>query len=196
MCPSPGAKINGGKMQKKKTSNLWKMIFLSIISVIAFTLTSYFIVSYLRKEAKRTLPPEDIVTTTPNVKSISFEKLYDTSMGFIKEKKNILVSDQKSLEDLWKEITPTGGDNPLPKVDFAKEIVAVVALGEYSNCKTLDINQIYEKEGKDIVQFTVTGVKDGCACTLNISYPVEVVKFTKTSDSIEFEEKSASLDCK
>ncbi len=85
----------------------------------------------------------------------------------------------------------------LPKIDFTKETVALVALGMKNNGGyQLKVDNITQDQNNLTIHFTETTPNAKCNYTMAIVFPYEFIVFTKTSKKVVFKSNSAVGECK
>ncbi|OGS44098.1 MAG: hypothetical protein A2539_00815 [Elusimicrobia bacterium RIFOXYD2_FULL_34_15] len=101
----------------------------------------------------------------------------DTTSG-IKEKKSLIIKTQQEWQKLWKE--HTDGLESIPEVDFNKNIVIGVFMGEQrTGGYGIQISQIEESQDTIYIQTIETVPASGSGVTKQLTQPYHIVVVTK-----------------
>ena len=127
-----------------------------------------------------------------------------TDMSGIWEARRMVISDREAWLDVWKRIhspDPTHGPYsnlpPLPEIDFAREMLIVVALGSRpTGSYGIIVDGAYEREKQlEIVVRSMSPGK-GCFTTQAFTQPVDIVRLVKTKLPVVFRETEIVNECK
>jgi hypothetical protein len=123
---------------------------------------------------------------------LSFNQIDMNSQSGVKQKKTIVVKDQNAWKTLWKEHATQGED--LPQIDFTKNMVVGVFLGEKpSACYSIRDVQIW-KVGTQI-NVTHTNILPGSLvkCAFSIVTPAILIEVPLSEDYVEFNDIDAYI---
>ncbi len=120
-----------------------------------------------------------------------------TNSGF-KAKLNQVIKTQEKFKKVWNKIDVNfTKKEALPKIDFNKQMLAFVALGEQtSGGYAVKINSVTENKKNIIID--VTEIKPGktCITTSVMTYPYQLLTLEKTSKSVQFNWIKKVYECK
>ncbi len=110
----------------------------------------------------------------------------------------LVVRSEAGWRDAWATIHRTLVPQPaLPAVDFARETVLVVALGERSSGGyDIVVDSVYDmgSELQAVVRRTSPGA--GCLVTGALTQPVDAVRIPATTKSVRFVDRDEVRDCR
>jgi len=107
-----------------------------------------------------------------------------------------VVTDEQEFRVLWEQIFTNSPPQALPAVNFSREAVIVVGLGGRSDgAERLQIDAILDDGSGLEVLSTTTIAGKGCAVTLSLTAPVEVVRIAATRRPITFTMRTRTRDC-
>jgi len=120
-----------------------------------------------------------------NSKPIAFEVIESGTQGGTSEEMNLIAKTEADFKYIWdlthRSIEPK---LPQPPVDFSKEIVACVMMGERtSSGYKVEARSIIEK--KDSIIIDIFYNESGGMLTV-MTYPYQIIKFPKTIKKIVF----------
>jgi hypothetical protein len=119
------------------------------------------------------------------VQLLSATALDATSNSGVRDMRNVVVKDKDTWAKLWVE--HAGKSRPLPDVDFGKQMVIGVFLGNRANgCYATRIDTISTDGKKIAVRHTDSVPGPGVLCTLNIPSPAELVAVGRSDLPVEF----------
>lgn len=124
-------------------------------------------------------------------------ELQSGNNGGFKEKSNQIISDQKEFSKIWDQaFVNYMNKESAPEVDFTKNIVLLIALGEKtSGGHTIKVNSIVESNENTIVNILETCPGKGCMTTESITYSYQIVQIEKPNKPIQFSTIEKIIDC-
>ena len=118
-----------------------------------------------------------------------------TSSGFTGPEQ-LVLRDQAAWRAAWARVHQEPGAPALPSVDFTREMVVVLALGERSSGGHQVRFDAIAVSGNDaVVRYTVTEPDPSCMTTQAITAPVDVVRVPRVSGTVRFEPRTVREDC-
>lgn len=133
-----------------------------------------------------------------NSGSVAFRTLDKNTNSGMQEPKQEVFTNEKDFEKAW-NIAWSNFEEPitLPKIDFTKETVALVALGMKNNGGyQLKVDNITQDQNNLTIHFTETTPNAKCSYTMAIVFPYEFIVFAKTSKKVVFKSNSTVGECK
>jgi hypothetical protein len=107
----------------------------------------------------------------------------------------VVIRDQEAWLKLWKEFSH-GQATPAPEIDFSREMLIVVAMGQASTGGfSIMVDGVYERDNKLEVVVKSEGPGRNCMTTQALTQPVDIVRVPKSDRSVVFREVSVSHDC-
>lgn len=107
----------------------------------------------------------------------------------------LVLRDPPAWQAAWTRLHE-GAAPPLPAVDFARDMVVLLALGERSSGGYQIRFDALERRGADAtVQYTVTTPGPGCMTTRAITSPVDVVRVPRVAGSVRFAARTVRTPC-
>ena len=144
-----------------------------------------------------------VVTYGTNTSSLRNSGLID--------KERVVVRERATWEVVWKRIlkgapsfsmSPSGeivpNDPPAPEIDFAKEMLLVVMMGQQPT-SGYSISVDSAKEFADRVEAEVVSVSPNrkqCILLMMVTSPIDIVRLPKTDKTVVFHETEVIRDCK
>jgi hypothetical protein len=108
-----------------------------------------------------------------------------TSNSGVRDMRNVVVKDKDTWARLWAE--HAGMSRTLPEVDFGKQMVIGVFLGNRANgCYATRIDTVSTDGKKISVRHTDSVPGPGVLCTLNVPSPAELVAVGRSDLPVEF----------
>ena len=109
----------------------------------------------------------------------------------------VVIRDHHAWRELWKEIVSRQQPTPpLPEIDFSREMLVVVAMGELNTGGYLImVDGVYEKEKKLEVVVKSTSPGKKCMLTQAFTQPVDIVRLQKSDHQVVFRETTVRNDC-
>ncbi|MFD0862410.1 protease complex subunit PrcB family protein [Sungkyunkwania multivorans] len=130
--------------------------------------------------------------------SISQEKKYevlvqDASGGPV-EPQILVIKEPKALQDFYIKINMTRRPGyPLPNIDFDKEMVVILCMGQKNTGGySIDIDSVEELEGTRRIWVRENGPGPNDMATMALTEPFCIVKMTATDKKIVFEKVQVS----
>lgn len=132
---------------------------------------------------------QPVQENTPS--DVPFQVLINASQSNIEEPQRRIIDNQKELESLFAEINKTRDPEiPIPEIDFDKEIIAFVNLGQTSTGGyTITVENIEMTKNEVVIHTGGTSPKSGDNVTMVITTPFTIVKLNKQILPIVFEPK-------
>jgi PrcB C-terminal len=120
-----------------------------------------------------------------------------TTYSGITKPLRVVIRDQDGWREFWKELFSRQQPvPPLPDIDFSREMLIVVAMGERNTGGfTIMVDAVYEKEKKLQVFVKSTGPGKNCMVTQALTQPVDIVRVLKSDHEVVFRETSVSINC-
>ena len=119
-----------------------------------------------------------------------------TNSGIVKRLR-IVIRDRDAWVELWKQLSSKQFPQPpLPEIDFSREMLIVVAMGEQGTGGfSISVDGVYEKNNK--IEVIVKSFRPGKKCMLTqaLTQPVDVVRLKKSDYSVVFRETSETKNC-
>ena len=129
-------------------------------------------------------------TKLMNQEEIAFEIIAQDDFGGMTESKFITIKDKNSLNEIYNLISK--GRMPkleIPAIDFKKEIVIALFLGEKtSGGHSITVKQIENINDKVIVTYKIDSPKKGEMVTTVMTHPYCIIKMPKTLKEVVFKE--------
>lgn len=121
--------------------------------------------------------------------NIPFQVLITISHSNFTDQKNLIVDSSEGLDEIFATINSTRKPGiPVPKVDFQKENVAVINIGERATGgHSVLVKEIIEQEDKIVIYYEENGPKAGENATMVITSPFTMFKFQKQTKPIMIE---------
>lgn len=110
----------------------------------------------------------------------------------------VVIRDRDDWRETWKLInTPRFPRPPLPEIDFSREMLIVVAMGQ-RNTGGYDVivDGVYEKDKKLEVDVKTTSPGRSCGLPGMATEPVDVVRVPKSDYPVVFRETDVTRECK
>lgn len=124
-------------------------------------------------------------------------ELHSGNNGGFKEETNQVITNKAEFEKIWKQAYANYMiKEETPEVDFEKNVVLLVAMGEKSSGgHTIKITNATETSNNTIVNVLSTSPGKGCMTTESITYPFQIVQIEKPNKPIEFKIEKKVIDC-
>ncbi|WP_420600870.1 hypothetical protein [Flagellimonas sp.] len=105
----------------------------------------------------------------------------------ITEQETSVIKDAKSLKRFYSKINKTRKPGlPVPEIDFTKNMLLLVCLGEQKEKKPLSIKRT-EDNGKILITIGLSKINEASQNTSMISYPFYIYKIPNTSKTVIFQ---------
>jgi hypothetical protein len=115
----------------------------------------------------------------------------------LREPARLVVEDETAWAEIWARAFGAGdAAPPRPSVDFARERVLVVALGERtSGGFSILVEGVLETSGGYVARVVSTAPGPRCAVITMMTQPVDVVRLPRAKGKVVFEERAKVDDC-
>lgn len=135
---------------------------------------------------------------TSNPKELSFKVIEKGPNGGFENPTTKVINNQAGFEDLWQKIWNRTSHKPqIPKIDFTKNQLILVAIGAKNNGGFgLEIEKITETKKELTVNYFETKADEKCMTTQAIVFPFELIEIEKTSKKIVFNSSEKIVDCR
>jgi hypothetical protein len=120
------------------------------------------------------------------------------------DRRRMVIRDRETWFDVWKRIhspDPTHGPYPtmppLPEIDFSREMLVVVTMGERpTGGYAIIVDGVYERAKQ--IEIVVRSISPGRGCmeTQSLTQPVDIVQLPKREGSIVFRDLEVVTQCK
>lgn len=109
----------------------------------------------------------------------------------------LVIADQMAWRDAWSRlVSPRRPMPPLPEVDFAKEIVVVVAMGrQRSGGHSIRIVAVERQVSGVQVQAVLQQPGKGCITSASITSPADIVVLPRSALPVTFDLRRETRDC-
>lgn len=126
--------------------------------------------------------------------SLSVENVASDAFSGVKIAKNVVVKDAAAWQALWTEHSANRSPAPaLPKVDFAKQMLLGVFVGEHANgCRQLEIQRVGVSGATLLVEYDDHDVTTVAVCAAVASSGMQVVAVERSDAAVEFVNTSAT----
>ena len=136
--------------------------------------------------------------TTSNSKEISFKVIEKGTNGGFENPTTKVINSQAGFEDLWQKIWNRTSDKPqIPKIDFSKTQLILVAIGAKNNGGFgIEVEKITETKKELTLNYFETKAGEKCMTTQAIVFPFELIEIEKTSKNVVFNSSEKIVDCR
>jgi hypothetical protein len=132
----------------------------------------------------------------PTPPQSSFTRILTQHTSGYDESAELVIRDRGQLESAWKTLFNGIPGNTPPTVDFAKEMVVLVALGSRSSGGyAAHVDAITRGADGAVVHYTATRPGSGCMTTQSLTSPVDVVRTARVAGKIRFERREVVQPC-
>jgi hypothetical protein len=116
----------------------------------------------------------------------------------IKEKLHLVIRDRSAWLDVWKVIHERNVPLPrLPEIDFSREMIVVVGLGQKSSSGyTILVDRAYEENNELAIDVVSGSPERHCVVLTWLTQPVDIVRLPRTERSVIFHETDIVHECK
>lgn len=122
-------------------------------------------------------------------------RLYDAQYSGYTSPTETVVNDRAAWASAWRQLHTDSAGDP-PAVDFTRDAVVVVAVGERSSGGTqVRIDDVTASGGGVLVRYTVTEPGEGCMSTQAITAPVAAVRVPRPAGPVRFERRVTRAAC-
>jgi hypothetical protein len=157
----------------------------------------------LRPDAQGNAAPISQVATEANAHTIQMEPydavdhLYRNAKSQLPTSVRLAVLDTADWTAIWKRIVGSSSTAPVPAVDFSREMLLVVGMGE-SPCMGYEINVDTVFRDKDKRIYAVVRERHHgarCGCLNEVVSPVDVIRVPRTVRPVTFLERQETNVC-
>lgn len=134
-------------------------------------------------------PADDLMLT-------SLSETADAAAGGVQTETTWVIRDQDEFQRIWDRLFAARTDRPMPAVDFATQMVLVVAMGPQPTTGYAVRITGLSRTGRGIVAH-VTTIAPGpnCGVALVLTHPVAISRVRKTDRPVQFEFTRTTRDC-
>jgi hypothetical protein len=107
----------------------------------------------------------------------------------VRTSRNVVLKDQQAWAALWAE--HAGADRAVPAVDFGRQEVIGVFMGEFANpCTDLRIDSLTTDQSKITVRYVLVPPRMGVMCTMNTGRLAQIVAIDRSDLPVVFVQDS------
>lgn len=107
-----------------------------------------------------------------------------------------VIRDRAAFARAWAALHADAPAAPLPSVDFARQMVLVVGLGERTTGgHAVRVDAVAAEGTGAVVRYTTSAPGADCMTTQVITSPVEVVSVPRVAGEVRFERRQATTSC-
>lgn len=165
----------------------------NIIRVLTvITITTFFACSSTKKV--ETIATE---TGTDNMEIINTSVIAESNNGGFVEKMNRIITNIDDLDKAWgKAFVNYERKKPIPVIDFEKQVVLLVAMGEKSNGGySIKVGSVTNNTKNTVVTVLETIPGESCPTPSVMSYPYQLVLMPKQDSEVIFKTIEKVYDC-
>ena len=123
-------------------------------------------------------------------------RLYGAATSGFTGAEELVIRDQAAWQAAWARVHEGMAAPPLPAVDFARDMVVLLALGERSSGgHAVRFDSLSVSGGGATVRYTATSPGPGCMTTQAITAPIEVVRVARVAGAVRFEARTVQERC-
>lgn len=123
-------------------------------------------------------------------------RLYAAKHSAYEMAEETVVRDRAAWEATWRQLHNGLAADPPPAVDFTRDMVVLVAVGQRPTGGTsVRVDGVAAAPGGAVVRYTVTEPGEGCMSTQVLTAPVEVVRVARVAGAVRFERRAARGAC-
>jgi hypothetical protein len=157
----------------------------------------------LMPDAQGNAAPLKEVATESNARSIQLEPydavdhLYKNAKSSLPSSVRLAILDTADWDAIWKRIVGPGASAPLPPVDFSREMLLVVGMGQ-APCMGYQINVDTVFRDKDKRIYAVVRERhhgSRCGCLNEVVSPVDVIRVPRSVRPVTFLERRETNVC-
>ena len=121
-----------------------------------------------------------------------------TATSGIKGRLRLLVRDHDAWLDVWKAINqPRVPMPPLPEIDFSREMLVVVGLGEKrTGGYSIVVDRAYESAEQLEIEVVSQSPGRNCVLTQVLTQPVDIARLPRTHRSVAFHDTEVVHECR
>lgn len=141
-----------------------------------------------------------LLTASPpgaNVIDMTHSELVREYYTGVHDKQRLVLKNEAAWNQMWSQIVAGREPKPpLPEVNFVTEMVVVVAMGTRSSGGyAIDIDAVYESDGKLYVDVLETSPGASCFVTGALTAPLHAVRVRRHDGAILFSERAETHEC-
>ena len=107
-----------------------------------------------------------------------------------------VLRDAAAWQAAWQQLTAGQAPSPPPAVDFAREMVVLVAEGEKSSGgHAIHVDGTSEEGGTLVLHATRTAPGPGCMATRVMTSPVDVVRVPRSAGAVRLQVREVATPC-
>jgi hypothetical protein len=129
-------------------------------------------------------------------------RLYTDNAGGIQDSVRMTVRDETTLRQYWQMATQGQAPPPaVPSVDFAREMVLVVAAGRRSLQDEIRVDSVRTARETDAsgrtaqVMSAMVRLVEGCGRSTTPGYPVQIIRVPRFDGRVSFTERRERATC-
>lgn len=121
-----------------------------------------------------------------------------TTYSGVREPLERVIRDHATWRDMWAAIWGSMvPERPLPEVDFTRDMVVVVALGERrTGGYNVLVSSAWETEGRVTVEARTRMPGTACFVTQAFTYPLDAVRVPRRDGPVTFTNRVETYDCR
>ncbi len=130
-------------------------------------------------------------------------RLYNDADGGIRDSVRLVVRDAAALASIWSKATSRQPDPPpAPAVDFAREMMLVVATGQVAADEEIHVDSVFvteqmQADGKAAeILAVIVRVVEGCPGTSGVAYPVQIARVRRFDGPVRWDERRQPGRCR
>jgi hypothetical protein len=132
----------------------------------------------------------------PEPAQTSFTRMLTQRTSGFDEPAELVIRDRAALEAGWARVFNQVQGNPAPAVDFARETVILVALGNRATGgHDVRVNAVARSADGAVVRYSAASPGPGCITTQALTSPVDVVRAPRIAGSVRFERQDVVQRC-
>lgn len=125
---------------------------------------------------------------------LRFETLYENQISDISGRRELIIDSESEWERVWDDI---GVGGPPPRVDFGREMVALVAAGtQPDGCHFVEITDVRLDDGVLEIDADLVEPGTNCVCAAVIVRPVHAVVFQRVFAPADFDVQRVVENCR
>jgi hypothetical protein len=132
----------------------------------------------------------------PALAQESFTRMLTQRTSGFDEPAELVIRDRAALEAAWARVFNQVQGNPAPAVDFTRESVLLVALGNRSTGgHDVHVEAVSRSGDGAVVRYSATSPGPGCVTTQGVTSPVDVVRVPRIAGTVRFERRNVVQHC-
>ena len=127
---------------------------------------------------------------------LSVTRLFESRNGALESPTELVLRDQAAWEATWPRLHRSGPPGAAPAVDFGRDMVVVVALGERpSGGFGVRVDALESDGAGALVRYTSTEPGPDCMTTQALTAPVEAVAVPRVAGQVRFARSTVRTRC-